>query len=62
MAHFKKGESKEQMARGGDGKVVLIGVAQEKTPVWRSWPAKGQENTPHPHMDWGRQRPDAATT
>lgn len=42
-------------AAGGDGKVVLIGVAQEKTPMWRSWPAKGQENKPHPHMEWGRQ-------
>jgi hypothetical protein len=64
VVHFKKGENKEQMARplidaaardGGDGRVVLIGVAQEKTPVWRSWPAKGQENKPHPHMEWGRQ-------
>ncbi len=64
IVHFKKGENKEQMARplidaaaaiGGGGKVVLIGVAQEKTPVWRSWPAKGQENKPHPHMEWGRQ-------
>src|SRR5580658_3148306 len=64
VVHFKKGENKEQIARplidaaaaaGGDGKVVLIGVAQEKTPVWRSWPAKGQENRPHPHMEWGRQ-------
>jgi hypothetical protein len=64
LVHFKKGENKEQMARplidaaaraGADGAVVLIGVAQEKTPVWRSWPAKGQENKPHPHMDWARQ-------
>jgi len=64
LVHFKKGENKEQIARplidaaardGGDGTVVLIGVAQEKTPVWRSWPAKGQENKPHPHMEWGRQ-------
>lgn len=64
VVHFKKGENKEQVARplidaaaaaGGDGKVVLIGVAQEKTPVWRSWPAKGQENKAHPHMEWGRQ-------
>jgi len=40
---------------GGEGKVVLIGIAQEKASVWRSWPAKGQEKAPHPHMEWGRQ-------
>src|SRR5918999_610379 len=61
---FEKGENKEAIARplleaaereGGAGKVVLIGIAQEKTPVWRSWKAKGQEHLPHPHMEWGRQ-------
>jgi hypothetical protein len=35
--------------------VVLIGIAQEKTPVWRSWKAKGQEHAAHPHMEWARQ-------
>ncbi len=54
VVHFKKGENNEQMARplidaavgaGGDGGVVLIGVAQERTPVWRSWPAKGPKRT-----------------
>jgi hypothetical protein len=35
--------------------VVLVGIAQEKTPVWRSWKAKGQEQLAHPHMEWGRQ-------
>ncbi len=64
VVHFKKGESKEAEARplidaaaaeGGDGKVVLIGIAQEKASVWRSWPAKGQEKARHPHMEWGRQ-------
>jgi len=34
---------------------VLLGIAQEKTPVWRSWKAKGQEHAAHPHMEWGRQ-------
>lgn len=62
--YFKKGESKEEIARplidaaaaeGGEGKVVLIGIAQEKASVWKSWPAKGQEKAPHPHMEWGRQ-------
>jgi hypothetical protein len=64
VRRFVKGESKEAIARplidaaereGGDGKVVLIGIAQEKTPVWRSWKAKGQDHVPHPHMEWGRQ-------
>jgi hypothetical protein len=64
VVYFKKGQSKEELARplidaaaaeGGEGKVVLIGIAQEKTSTWRSWPAKGQEKAPHPHMEWGRQ-------
>ena len=64
VVYFKKGESKEAEARplidaaaaeGGDGKVVLIGIAQEKASVWRSWPSKGQEKAAHPHMEWGRQ-------
>jgi hypothetical protein len=64
VVHFARGESKEAFARplidaaaveGGDGKVVLIGIAQEKASVWRSWPTKGQEKRPHPHMEWGRQ-------
>jgi hypothetical protein len=64
VRRFVKGENKEEIARplieaaereGGPGKVVLIGIAQEKTPVWRSWKAKGQEHLPHPHMEWGRQ-------
>jgi hypothetical protein len=64
VRRFAKGENKEALARplieaaereGGDGRVVLIGIAQEKTPVWWSWKAKGQENVPHPHMEWGRQ-------
>jgi hypothetical protein len=65
VRRFAKGENKEQIARplieaaqreGGDGRVVLIGIAQEKTPMWRSWKAKGQEHAAHPHMEWGRPR------
>ena len=37
------------------GRVALIGIAQEKTPIWRSWKAKGQEHVAHPHMEWARQ-------
>ncbi len=64
VRRFTKGENKEEIARplieaaereGGDGRVVLIGIAQEKTPVWRSWKAKGQEHAAHPHMEWARQ-------
>ena len=62
--YFAKGENKEQLAQpliwaaatqGGPGRVVLIGIAQEKASVWRSWKAKGQQHRSHPHMEWGRQ-------
>jgi hypothetical protein len=62
--YFAKGEDKEQLARplleaaakqDGDGRVVLVGIAQEKASVWRSWKAKGHEHKSHPHMEWGRQ-------
>jgi DNA-binding transcriptional ArsR family regulator len=63
VIHFQKGEKKEKTAgpyleaaaREGKDRVVLIGVAQEKASVWRSWPRKGQEKARHPHMDWGRE-------
>jgi len=64
IVRFEKGESKEERVRpllqaaardGGQGRVVLIGVAQEKASAWRSWKAKGQEKAAHPHMEWGRQ-------
>ena len=64
IRHFDKGENKEAIVaplieaaarKGGEGKVVLIGVAQEKASIWRSWVRKGQERFRHPHMDWGRQ-------
>lgn len=60
VIHFAKGDNKEEIARpyleaaaaeGGRGKVVLIGVGQEKASAWRSWKAKD-----HPgHQQWGRQ-------
>ena len=64
VRRFAKGESKEEIARplmeaaaaeGGAGRVVLIGIAQEKALVWRSWKTKGQERAAHPHREWGRQ-------
>jgi len=64
VVRFAKGETKEAIARpyfeaaaaeGGEGRVVLMGIAQEKASAWRSWKAKGQEHAAHPHMEWGRQ-------
>src|ERR1700736_3073875 len=63
VVKFKKGQVKEEIARPyleaaareGKDRVVLIGIAQEKASVWRSWPRKGQEKARHPHMDWGRE-------
>ncbi|HVS62672.1 MAG TPA: hypothetical protein VMT85_04105 [Thermoanaerobaculia bacterium] len=63
MITFEKGQNKEETARPyleqaakeGRDCVALIGVAQEKATVWRSWKAKGQEKAAHPHMEWGRQ-------
>src|SRR5438552_918393 len=63
VVHFKKGQDKEAVARPyleaaaneGKDRVVLIGIAQEKASVWRSWPRKGQEKARHPHMDWARE-------
>jgi hypothetical protein len=64
VVHFEKGQIKEEVARpyleaaareGGEGRVVLIGIAQEKASVWRSWKRKGHEHLAHPHMEWGRQ-------
>jgi hypothetical protein len=63
MVQFEKGQDKEEVARPyleaaareGQDRVVLIGIAQEKASVWRSWPQKGQQKAAHPHMEWGRQ-------
>ena len=64
VVRFRKGETKEAIAKpyleaaakeGGEGRVVLMGIAQEKASAWRSWKAKGQEFAAHPHMEWGRQ-------
>jgi hypothetical protein len=62
VVHFEKGQDKEETAlpyleaaaREGKDRVVLIGIAQEKASVWRSWPRKSQKAR-HPHMDWGRK-------
>lgn len=60
----KKGENKEAIAQpvldkaatvGGDGQVVLVGIAQEKVSAWTSWKVKGHEHATHPHMEWARK-------
>ena len=33
----------------------LIGIAQEKASVWRSWTKKGTERWRRPQQEWGRQ-------
>jgi hypothetical protein len=60
---FKKGESKEQVARRymqraereGRFGVVMIGVAQEKTSAWRGYRRGGSDA--HPHFCYRRCRP-----
>src|SRR5258708_30694276 len=57
VRRFAKGENKEQIARplieaaereGGDGRVVLIGLAQERTPRWRWCEPRAQQAAPSP--------------
>ncbi len=63
VVKFEKGQNKEELARPyieaaarkGQDRVVLIGIAQEKASIWKSWPRKGQEKAAHPHMEWGRE-------
>jgi hypothetical protein len=60
VVHFKRGESKEQVARRymhkaeRDGRfgVVMIGIAQEKTSAWRGFVTGG--SAAHPHFSYRR--------
>ena len=60
VVHFKKGESKELVARRyvqkaereGRFGVVMIGIAQEKTSAWRGFKAGGSAS--HPHFSYRR--------
>src|SRR5260370_34983176 len=61
--YFQKGESKEAYARpliqaaaneGGDGRVVLLGIAQEKTLCWKSWRPHGPGPRAPPPLGGGR--------
>ena len=60
--YLKKGEKKEAVAEPlleaaamEEGRVVLLGIAQEKASAWRSWKAKEQKYPKRPQMEWGRQ-------
>jgi hypothetical protein len=60
VVHFKQGESKELVARRfmreaereGRFGVVMIGVAQERCPVWRGYRSGGPDW--HPHFSYRR--------
>jgi hypothetical protein len=61
LVRFKRGESKEDLARPyferaereGRFGVVMIGVGQERTSAWRGWRDGGPDG--HPHFAFGRQ-------
>jgi hypothetical protein len=61
VVRFKRGESKEGLARRyfqraereGRFGVVMIGVQQERAKVWRGWRQGGSDA--HPHFEFGRQ-------
>ena len=65
LVRFKRGESKEDIARpyqdaalaGGRAGLVLVGKAQERMDVWRGWVDKTspQATKRHPHFSFGRQ-------
>jgi len=61
VVRFVKGEVKEEIAREyfkraeqeGRFGVVMVGIAQEKTSVWRGWREGGSDG--HPHFEYRRQ-------
>jgi hypothetical protein len=61
VVRFAKGDVKEQIAREhfkraeqeGRFGVVMVGIAQEKTSVWRGWRDGGSDG--HPHFEYRRQ-------
>jgi hypothetical protein len=60
---FAKGGNREEIARpcleaaaaSGAGKVVMIGVGQEKASAWRSWAGKRRDSRGRVLREWGRQ-------
>lgn len=65
VVRFRRGDSKEQIARPhqlaaaaeGRAGVVLVGKAQERTDVWRGWVDRSSPRTikGHPHFCFARQ-------
>jgi hypothetical protein len=61
VVRFQKGDVKEEIAREhfkraeqeGRFGVVMVGVAQERTSVWRGWREGGSDG--HPHFEYRRQ-------
>jgi hypothetical protein len=61
VVRFVKGDVKEEIAREyfkaaeRDGRfgVVMVGIAQERTPAWRGWREGGSDG--HPHFEYRRQ-------
>jgi hypothetical protein len=61
VVRFVKGDVKEEIAREhfkraereGRFGVVMVGVCQEKTSVWRGWREGGSDG--HPHFEYRRQ-------
>ncbi len=61
MVRFVKSDVKEEIAREhfkraeqeGRFGVVMVGVCQEKTSVWRGWRDGGPDS--HPHFEYRRQ-------
>ena len=61
VVRFVKGDVKEEIAREqfkraeqeGRFGVVMVGVCQEKTSVWRGWRDGGSDG--HPHFEYRRQ-------
>ncbi len=64
VIRFARGDNREEIARpcleaaaagGGKGKVVMIGVGQEKASAWRSWAGKRRDSRGRVLQEWSRQ-------
>src|SRR5258708_34322412 len=63
VIRFAKGDNREEIARpyleaaaaGGTGKVVMIGVGQEKASAWRSWQGSRRDSRGRVLQEWRRQ-------
>jgi hypothetical protein len=63
VIRFAKGDDREEITRpyleaaaaGGTGKVVMIGVGQERASAWRSWAGRRRDSRGRVLQEWGRQ-------